>query len=38
MQMSRGDETILTWGAGRRLAAASLALGALWALVWWAIG
>ena len=38
MQIARGDETILAWGAGRRLAAAGLALAVLWALVWWAVG
>ena len=38
MQTARSGETILCWGAGQRLAAAALALGALWALVWWAVG
>lgn len=37
MQTARG-ETILSWGAARRLAFAAVALAALWALVWWAVG
>ena len=38
MQTARRSETILTWGAAQRLAVASVALAALWALVWWAVG
>ena len=38
MQTARGGETILSWGAARRLAFVSAALAALWALVWWAVG
>jgi hypothetical protein len=34
----RSGETSLCWGAGRRVATAGLALLALWALVWWAVG
>lgn len=37
MQADPG-QTILCWGAGRRVAAAGLALIGLWALVWWAVG
>ncbi len=38
MQAASGGETILCWGAGRRLAVSVLALALLWALVWWAVG
>jgi hypothetical protein len=38
MQIAQRGETILCWGAAQRLAAASMALLALWALVWWAVG
>lgn len=38
MQLARRGETILSWGAAQRLALASVALVALWALVWWAVG
>ncbi len=38
MQAPTSGETILCWGAGRRLAAVALALLLLWALVWWAVG
>ncbi len=31
-----GSETILCWGAGRRLAAVGVALTLLWVMVWWA--
>lgn len=38
MRTAQADETILCWGAGRRLATVSAALALLWALVWWAVG
>ncbi len=38
MQATSSSETILCWGAGRRVAAAAAALALLWALVWWAVG
>lgn len=37
MQITSGGETIMCWGAGRRLAAVGGALALLWALVWWAV-
>lgn len=38
MQPTPSGDTILCWGAVRRLAAVSVSLALLWALVWWAIG
>jgi hypothetical protein len=38
MQTTPSGDTILCWGGGRRLAAVSVSLALLWALVWWAIG